>query len=440
MTRRDSTAALDSGKPLSTGGAALIVNPDAPNEKRVKLEGVVRIGKENGCEAQLDDAHVSRRHAEVRITTDGVLVRDLGSRNGTHVNGVAVKEALLRPGAVITVGRTDILFDDGKTARAPKHDAGSVGVDEITPGVRRFGDAVAAAPSMHEVFDLLARLAPTDLTVTLLGETGVGKDVLARAVHANSRRKNGPFAVFDCGAVTPSLIESELFGHVKGAFTGATGNRPGAAEQAHKGTLFLDEVGELAIDLQPKLLRMLEQRRVKPVGGQEEIEVDVRVIAATNRDLEEQVKKGEFREDLFFRLSAALVPIPPLRKRLEDLPYLIEACLGDTPMEVEPETVATLEAYDWPGNVRELKNVVAGAAAMADGPRLEPRHLAFFKKRHRAPTIDRMPLGGRPLEVLERAAIKQTLIKFEGNKTKAAKSLGIAASTLYEKIKKYDID
>jgi DNA-binding NtrC family response regulator len=294
---------------------------------------------------------------------------------------------------------------------------------------------------MRQVFALLERVAPTDLTICIGGETGTGKDVMARAIHTNSGRKNGPFGVFDCGAVAPSLIESELFGHERGAFTGAVGEHRGAFERADGGTLFLDEVGELAIDLQPKLLRAIELRKVRRVGGTSDFDVDVRIIAATNRDLEKEVAAGRFRQDLFYRLSAAQVHVPPLRERLPDLPVLIEAILSESgkPMKVSKDTLEALAGYDWPGNVRELKNAIAGAAALADGPILEPRHLIFFKPRRRAPTIDSLPLAGRSLESIEKAAIAQTLRQCDGNKTKAARALGIAPSTLYEKIKKYGL-
>jgi transcriptional regulator with PAS, ATPase and Fis domain len=294
------------------------------------------------------------------------------------------------------------------------------------------------------VFGVLERIAATDLTVLIGGETGSGKDVIARAIHKSSPRAKGPFVVFDCAAVAPNLIESELFGHVKGAFTGADANREGAFERAHNGTLFLDEIGELSIDLQPKLLRALEQRRVKAVGGQKEIPVDVRIIAATHRNLEQKVKEAAFRQDLFFRLSVVTVQVPPLRHRAEDLPVLVEAILVSLqkPIGVSPETMKILESYDWPGNVRELKNVIESAAAIidpGDAGQIEPRHLMFFKPRRRDPTMEKLPLAGKTLESIERNAIQQTLEQCGGNKTKAAKQLGISPSTLYEKVKKYKL-
>jgi transcriptional regulator with PAS, ATPase and Fis domain len=279
------------------------------------------------------------------------------------------------------------------------------------------------------------------VSILILGETGTGKDVLARAIHAHSARAEGPFAVFDSGAVAPNLIESDLFGHEKGAFTGAVASREGVFERGHTGTVFLDEIGELPLELQPRLLRVLEQRRVHRVGSEGDVPADVRVVSATNCDLEVEVEAGRFRQDLFFRLSAAVVQIPPLRDRLEDLPALVSEFLRelDIPLTVSPATLTALRSYDWPGNVRELRNVIESASALAEGRTLEPRHLLFFKHQRRAPTLERLPLAGRTLEALERAAIKQTLVQTDGNKAKAARTLGIASSTLYEKIKKYGI-
>jgi two-component system, NtrC family, response regulator HydG len=265
--------------------------------------------------------------------------------------------------------------------------------------------------------------------------------VLACAVHEASARRSGPFVVFDCGAVTPTLIESALFGHEKGAFTGAGATVAGAFERAHGGTLFFDEIGELSLELQPKLLRALEQRKIQRVGSTTELPVDVRILAATNRDLEAEVAQGRFRQDLFFRLSAAVVAVPPLRSRLADLPELVDAILTGEGrrLRVTRETLDALAGYDWPGNVRELRNVLTAAAAMADADLLEPRHLLLFKQRRRGQTLADFPLGGRSLESIERAAIVQTLKVADGNKVKAAKALGIAASTLYQKMRRYGI-
>ncbi|MCE9574863.1 MAG: sigma 54-interacting transcriptional regulator [Deltaproteobacteria bacterium] len=388
----------------------------------------LRIGSSVDADVIVEDPTVSRIHCEFEIGPDGLTLRDLGSTNGTYVGGAAVKEVVVAPGALITLGSCRITIEDEAAVEVPT--------------LAAFGSAIAASASMQQVFALLARLAPSEVTITLIGETGTGKDVLARAVHEASARSSGPFAVFDCGSVTSTLIESELFGHERGAFTGAVAERAGAFERAAGGTLFLDEVGEMPLELQPRLLRALEQREVRRVGGGTEIPVDVRVIAATNRDLATEVGAGRFRQDLYFRLSAAVVQVPPLRDRKDDLAHLVERLLGEVgrPVRVTPAALAALASYDWPGNVRELRNVLTTAAAMIDGDLLDVRHLMFpTTSVKREPSLDELPLAGQSLEALERAAIRQTLEHESGNRTRTAKVLGIAPSTLYEKIKKYGL-
>ncbi len=419
-SRGPSTVAIKTGR----GGwatARIVVTPTEGAERSIVL-GVshVRIGAGSSNDVVLDDEHA-----------EGWLLRDLGSLNGTRVGEVTIKEGLVHPGAVITIGQTRIRFlaDEGSP-------------EEVVVSPReRFGDVVGRGLRMREVFAVLERISPTDLTVLIGGDTGSGKDVIARAIHAQSQRAKGPFVVFDCAAVAPNLIESELFGHVKGAFTGASENREGAFVRADGGTLFLDEIGELSLELQPKLLRALEQRTVKPVGGSKDVPVDVRIIAATHRNLEQAVKDGTLRQDLFFRLSVVSVQVPALRHRLDDLPVLIETILVSTGKNVglSQEAMSILARYDWPGNVRELRNVVETAAAVCDAEQIDPKHLIFFKPRRRDPTIEKLPLAGKSLESIERTAIAQTLEQCGGNKTRAAKVLGISPSTLYEKVKKYQL-
>jgi transcriptional regulator with PAS, ATPase and Fis domain len=297
---------------------------------------------------------------------------------------------------------------------------------------------------MQGTLGLLARFAPTDVSVTLVGETGTGKDVLAHEIHAQSARAQSSFVVFDCSAVAPNLAESELLGHERGAFTGAVVSYAGAFERARGGTLFLDEIGELPIDLQPKLLRALENRKARRVGGSEDRPFDVRVIAATNRDLRAEVAAGRFRRDLYFRLGAAIVPVPPLRERLEDLPVLVRSLLeglSRPELELSDDAMTLLRFRSWPGNVRELKNTLSCAIAFLEPQEtlVDVQHLASVFDSGSADDgeIERLPLGGQRLERIERAAIMQTLVQVEGNKVRAAQMLGIAVSTLYEKIKKY---
>jgi DNA-binding NtrC family response regulator len=308
------------------------------------------------------------------------------------------------------------------------------------------GRLAAASPKMREVFRLIGRLAPSSLTLTLIGETGTGKDVFAKELHALSPRAPAPFVVFDCGAVPPTLIESELFGHERGAFTGAVAEHPGAFERARGGTLFLDEIGELPLDLQPRLLRVLDQQSIRRVGGTRDRAVDVRVVAATNRDLEALVESHRFRQDLYFRLAGAVVVLPPLRERLDDLPLLVPrllADLGRPDVRVASSAFEALRAHGWPGNVRELKNTLACALAFVDAAVLERDHLRFTPATLASETqqagLDRLALGGHSLDALERAAIRQTLALTNGNKAQAARALGIAISTLYEKLKRHGV-
>jgi DNA-binding NtrC family response regulator len=309
----------------------------------------------------------------------------------------------------------------------------------LTKAPRR---VAAASNAMCRVLELLEPLARAEVTVTLIGETGTGKDVLARTVHQLSPRRNGPFVVFDCGAVATNLAESELLGHERGAFTGAIVAHAGAFERAHGGTLFLDEIGELPLDLQTRLLRLLGNSSVRRVGGKQDRPFDVRIVAATNRDLQSEVATGRFRQDLYFRLAAAVVQVPPLRDRPEDIPVLAARLLedlGHAEVRIAPDVLQSLATRHWRGNVRELKNTLACAVAFLDGSLLELRHLSVHSASEQRPSelTDQLPLGGIKLERIERAAIEQTLRQTSGNKLRAAELLGIAPSTLYEKLKKY---
>lgn len=307
-----------------------------------------------------------------------------------------------------------------------------------------FSHMTARSEAMQSALELAARYAPANVSVLLIGETGTGKDVLAHQIHAGSARAHGEFVVFDCGTVAPNLAESELLGHERGAFTGAVTAHAGAFERARGGTLFLDEVGELPLDLQPKLLRALENRKGRRVGGSEDRPFDVRIIAATNRDLRSEVAEGRFRRDLYFRLRAALIPVPSLRERLEDLPDLALALLAEFDrgdLSISEDALTMMRFRTWPGNVRELKNTLACAIAFIEPGEhsIEARHLAivFAADAVDSHDLEQLPLGGQRLDRIERAAILQTLTLARGNKVRAAQSLGIAVSTLYEKLKKY---
>ncbi len=326
------------------------------------------IGSHPSNDLVVEDATVSRFHCEVRVAADGARVRDLDSKNGTTVDGVRVVEAWLRGGSRIRLGRTIVRFQYG-TAVHP------LPLSERT----EFGSLVGVSVAMRTAFALLERAAATDTTVLLEGETGTGKEGAARGLHDAGARRGGPFVVVDCGAIPAGLLESELFGHERGAFTGATTTRIGAFEEASGGTIFLDEIGELPLELQPKLLRAIEHRQLRRVGSNEHRTVDVRLIAATHRDLRADVNEGRFRPDLYFRLAVVRVQLPPLRERPEDIPALasrIISTLRTAPTAPAPLDVATLAALQrgaWPGNVRELRNhlercAVLGGPVPLEGP------------------------------------------------------------------------
>ncbi|MFL5505659.1 MAG: sigma-54-dependent transcriptional regulator [Gemmatimonadales bacterium] len=297
-----------------------------------------------------------------------------------------------------------------------------------------------------EMLKLAEHVAPTDSTVLIQGESGTGKEVVARYIHDLSNRSDGPFLSINCGALPESLLESELFGHVKGSFTGAVRDKQGLFAAARGGTFFLDEVGEMPASLQVKLLRVLQEREVIPVGATEAIAVDVRIIAATNRDLEEEIRRGNFRSDLFYRLNVIALMLPPLRERRDDLLLLLENFLqrlGDEartePKALSQEALDAVMVYEWPGNVRELENALEHACVLSRHPLIEPTHLPErITKRRKEPLVAERAYMNPTLEVIERAYIMWVLQAEGGNKTRAAEVLGIDPSTLYRKLARYE--
>jgi transcriptional regulator with GAF, ATPase, and Fis domain len=317
------------------------------------------IGSASDCAIALPG--IAERHAELELLTDGSGVRVLDRSSGrTRINGSPIHEAVLEPGGTLDLDGTELRLQDA--------------TDTITilPSTsEKFGPAIGRSLTMREVFGVLEAVSATNATILLLGETGTGKDVVAQAIHHASPRRSSAMVTLDCGAIAPTLIESELFGYERGAFTGAEEQRAGAFERASGGTLFLDEIGELPVDVQPKLLRALDDRTIQRVGAGRPLPVDVRIIAATKRDLAEEVRRGRFREDLYFRLAVVPLTLPPLRERREDIPLLVdhfhrafEARTGHK-AEIETDEVHSLLAHDWPGNVRELKNTVERALWLA---------------------------------------------------------------------------
>ncbi|MCB9555728.1 MAG: sigma 54-interacting transcriptional regulator [Deltaproteobacteria bacterium] len=336
-------------------------------QERTFEQGVITIGAMEDNDLVVNDETVSRYHAKVQQTTDGYLLVDENSTNGTFINRVRIKEAFLKPGCTIQIGQVEAKFDFADERV------------QITPSDKdRLGLLIGRNIKMREIYRIIEKIAPTATTVVIEGETGTGKEVVAQTIHQLSDRKEGPMMIFDCGAVPENLVESELFGHEKGSFTGAIMTRQGLFEMGHGGTVFLDELGELALDLQPKLLRALEQREIRRVGGARPLKVDVRVIAATNRDLDEEVRAGRFREDLYYRLSVVRLYLPPLRERPEDIPLLAQHILEKHAsnrdekgkrrvIEIERDATEALCAYKWPGNVRELVNTIERALTFCDG-------------------------------------------------------------------------
>jgi len=310
----------------------------------------------------------------------------------------------------------------------------------LAPGT----DMIGSGPAMQRVFELVNKVAPSNASVVISGQSGTGKEVVARAIHNLSPRKDKPFVALNCSAIPATLIESELFGYERGAFTGADQRRIGNFELAHNGTLFLDEIGELPLELQAKFLRVLEDRKFRRLGGRAEVEVDVRVICATNRDLKEEIRRGRFREDLYFRLHVFTIVLPPLRERREDVPLLvhhfIEKFNGETGKRVQgvtPAALATLQGYAWPGNIRELRNSLERAMILVDGDIIGEEHLPpdLEASRPEAAML-RVPLGV-PMEKVEKEYILASLQKNGGNKARTAEVLGISEKTLYNKLNRY---
>lgn len=352
--------------PLDTLKVSVVAGPDA-GRTFVATSDSISVGSADGNDLVLSDATVSRYHVELRVKNDRISVLDHGSTNGTSFGPVLIERGSVAPGTTITLGRTQLSVVRGETAEV-----------DVYP-VEQLGRLRGRAPVMLRLMAKLERSAQSDASILLLGETGTGKEVIAHAIHDVSPRKSRPFETVDCGSLMPTLIASELFGHEKGAFTGADRQHVGAFERADGGTLFLDELGELPSSLQPALLGALERRSFRRVGGTKPISVDVRLISATHRDLREEVNAGRFRQDLYYRIGVVLLEIPSLRERPEDIPMLIEHFLkeasfeGDISAVVPEAAMEQLKRHRWPGNVRELRNFVDAALALGEAPRLGER-------------------------------------------------------------------
>ena len=408
--------------------------------------GEIAVGTGDGNDLKLSDPSVSRHHCVISVRAKGYQLADLGSTNGTLVVGIGVEKAWIKPGTIIDIGHTRLRFDvlDDR-------------VRETLASEERWGRALGRSQGMRRIFALMPRLAATDSTVLLEGETGTGKSLLADVLHDASPRRAAPFMVVDCGAIPPTLIESELFGHEKGAFTGAVGARRGVFEAAAGGTVFLDEIGELPIDLQPRLLRALEDRVVRRVGGNEQVKLDVRLLAASNRDLRQEVNRGRFRSDLFYRLATVRLRVPPLRERRDDIAVL--AChfwaqfAGDPGAAPPAELLADWLKREWPGNVRELRSAVE-RAVLFDDPAIWaeisttislPEERALDARGPDAPALAFDDAASfrvakeRAVGDWERAYVRELVRRHDGNLSRAARAARMDRNHLRELLRRHGV-
>ncbi len=397
----------------------------------------------------LSDKAISGTHFEIVAQDDGYRLRDLDSTNGIHCGDLRVRDVTLRPGLQFRVGHSELRF-------VPTEEIVEIALSQDD----RFGGVIGTSLRMREIFATLEKVAPSDLTVLLTGETGSGKERVARALHRASPRSAKPFVVLDCGAIPKDLIESILFGHEKGSFTGAAGQHRGCFEQAHGGTIFLDEIGELDLALQPKLLRVLENHELKRVGGEHTIHVDVRVVAATNRDLRAMVAASTFREDLYFRLSVIQLELPPLRERRQDIEPLALVLLhdlcekrraaGGPVLAFSPEALELLRQHSWPGNVRELKNVIERAASLCEGTVIKRDDLVLSRS-EKANTHGSVPpyalmsdlsfkeAKQQVVDHFEVVYLKALLDRHDRNITRSANEAGLTRYHLRELLKRHGL-
>jgi DNA-binding NtrC family response regulator len=401
---------------------------------------VCRIGSHVSNDIVITDPTVSRFHCRISREAGGWRIADSGSRNGTRLDGVRVIIAELEAVSVIAVGDTILRVSPARVG-----DAMSI------PLVQSFGSLVGRSVAMQQLYGILERVAASEIDVLIHGESGTGKELVATELVQRGARVDGPLVVVDCGSISPSLVESELFGHVRGAFTGADRDRQGAFEAAKGGTVFLDEIGELPLELQPKLLRALENREVRRVGQTKATPVDVRIIAATHRDLEREVNRGTFREDLYYRLAKVSVRVPPLRDRPEDLPLLVDSFLALLDAQrsahlFSPAVLAEMQLHDWPGNVRELKNYVERSIVLEEAPPPSSRS----GQRLKVPTPGEIVAGAAPdltvpyrqakeavVEAFERAYVGPLIERCRGNMSKASRMAKMDRMYLHQLAQKY---
>lgn len=419
---------------LPLGAVIRVIGAKAsPPVFRLRAGGCI-VGAGAGAHVLVTETTVSRRHVELTLVPEGVVVADLGSRNGTFYLGQRVEKMVLALGSRIKVGNVEVAIDADTEGL----------VERLSHAETSYRGLVGVSGAMRRLFAMLKRLEGSLVNVLVEGESGVGKELVARAIHAGSSRASGPLYAVNCGALARELVASELFGHKKGAFTGAIEQRVGAFEAAHGGTLFLDEVGELPLDVQPVLLRALESGEVRPVGDTESRRVDVRIVAATNKNLEEEAKAGRFRSDLFYRLAVVRLEVPPLRERTEDIELLArtfaqKAGLADVPADV----VAQLTALPWPGNARELRNAVEAYVALGAVPGAQPTGPSQALERLMLEVIDPdKPYAEqkeRFADLFTKSYLTRLLARTGGNQSEAARISGLERSYLGKLVTKLGV-
>ena len=403
----------------ASAGASLRTDDDRP----------CSIGAAERNDLTISDPRVSRYHLELSCEDGGIALQDLGSRNGTFVGEVRVRQAIVPPGTRVRIGDTVLELRDGDAVEASESRT-------VLPGF------VAVSPRSQRVADDVARVAGSGVSVLVQGETGTGKEVVARSIHAMSDREEGPFVVVDCGSMAATLIASELFGHERGAFTGAERKHVGAFERAAGGTIFLDEIGELPLTVQPALLGVLERRAFRRVGGEKDIESDVRVVAATHRDLRGAVNDGTFRADLYYRLAVARIRVPPLRDRPEDIPALVahfaREIQGTDELPFGADVLAALAKHPWSGNVRELRNVVESALAMGRLKLEETASLPAMKPAD-APLEPYRDARAKILDAFEKEYLGRLIAECEGNASEASRRAKMDRNYLVSLLKKHGL-
>jgi two-component system, NtrC family, response regulator AtoC len=451
----DATEELVDGR-TRPGARLLIFGPDLVRSLPLPEAGSVTFGRNAPADVVLDDKAVSRLHAAIDVerSEEGdkrLSIRDLGSSNGTFVRGQRLgpdERRALEAGEIVEIGRATIVVQQGGNP-------GAAWTQEVPASDSRAGrnpSRIIADTEMKKLYDLAGRVALSDISVSILGETGVGKEVMAQEVHDRSLRAAGPFLALNCAAISATLLESELFGYEKGAFTGAVKTKPGLLELAEGGTIFLDEIGELPNPTQVLLLRVLEERRVWRVGGVESHPIDVRFVCATHRDLKACAAEGAFRQDLFYRLNGITLVIPPLRRRASEIALLARAFaegasqrMGRAPLPIAADALAALEAYAWPGNIRELKNVMERAVVLAANDPIEVTDLGLDSQAAGSVAKDEPPHAASnaalpdELEQLERQRIVEALDRCGGNQTRTAEMLGITRKVLLSRLDAYRI-